>query len=79
MCKLVDSLWSFFRCYLVLQFVRETTEGAAREEIWPSVNYLFFISTSLMYRKNPKVRQSIVKDLKSVLQSKMSRVWGCLV
>ena len=31
------------------------TEGEAKEEIWSSVNYLFFISTSLIYRKNRQV------------------------
>ena len=32
--------------------VQEITEGEAREEILSSVNYLFFISSSLIYRKN---------------------------
>ena len=31
---------------LCTQSVHEMTEGEAREEIWSSVNYLFFISTS---------------------------------
>ena len=47
-CRLVNSSRSFFRCYLVPQFVCEITKGEAREEIWSSVNYLFFISTSLI-------------------------------
>ena len=34
---------------LFTQFVRKTTEREAREEIWSSVNYLFFISTSFFY------------------------------
>ena len=33
---------------LFTQFVWEITEGGAREEIWSSVNYLFFIYTSLL-------------------------------
>ena len=37
---------------LCTQSVHEMTEGEAREEIWSSVNYLFFISTSLIYGKN---------------------------
>ena len=40
---------------LVTQFVREITEGEAREEIYPSVNYLFFISTSLIYERTDKL------------------------
>ena len=45
---------------LLTQFVREVTEGEAREKIWSSINYLFFISTSLIYGKNQQVRQGIV-------------------
>ena len=37
---------------LFIQFVHQITEVEAREEIWLSVNYLFFISTSLIYGKN---------------------------
>ena len=33
---------------LFTQSVHEMTEGEAGEEIWSSVNYLFFISTSLI-------------------------------
>ena len=49
--------------------VFEITEGEAGEEIWSSVNYLFFISTSLIHRKNLPVRPGVVwlKDLKGVL------------
>ena len=36
---------------LFTQFVLETTEGGTGEEIWLSVNYLFFISTSLVCGK----------------------------
>ena len=50
-CRLVNYLWSFFRWYIV-HTICEITEGEAEEEIWSSVNYLFFISTSLIYRKN---------------------------
>jgi len=32
------------------------TEGEAGEEIWSSVNYLFFISTSSIYRRNQHIR-----------------------
>ena len=45
---------------LITQFVWETVEGEAREEIWSSVNYLFFISTSLIHRKNLPVRPGVV-------------------
>ena len=45
---------------LFTQSVHEITEGKAREEIWSSVNYLFFISTSLIYGKNQEFRQGIV-------------------
>ena len=33
---------------LFTQFACEITEGEAKEEIWSSVNYLFFIFTSLI-------------------------------
>ena len=33
----------------------EAGEGEAGEEIWSSVNYLFFISTSLVYGKNQQL------------------------
>lgn len=42
---------------LFTQFVHKITEGTAREEIWSSVNYVVFISVSLIYRKNQQVRQ----------------------
>lgn len=45
---------------LVTQFVPKITEGEAKKEILSSVNCLFFISTSLIYGKNPQVRQGIV-------------------
>ena len=45
---------------LFIQFVHQITEVEAREEIWLSVNYLFFISTSLIYGKNQQARQGIV-------------------
>ena len=35
-------------------------EEEAREEIWSSVNSLFFISAYLTYGKNWQVRQGIV-------------------
>ena len=81
-CRL---LRSSSRCYLVhtvwSQFVWEITEGDATEKIWSSVNYLFFISTSLIYGKNQQIGQGIVwsKDLKGVLGLEMSRAWGCQV
>ena len=58
--------------------VCEITEGEAREEIWLSVSYWFFISTSLIYRKNQQVRQNIMwlNDLKSVLGLDVSKEWG---
>ena len=42
------------------QFVREITEGEAGEESRSSVSYLFFISTSLIYRGKQHVKQGIV-------------------
>lgn len=55
--------------------------GETRKEIWSSVHYLFFLSTSLIYRKSRQVRQDIVwlKDLPWVLRPELIRVWGCLV
>ena len=41
---------------LFTQSVHEMTEGEAGEEIWSSVNYLFFISTSSIYRRNQHIR-----------------------
>ena len=63
---------------LFTQFAGEINDAEAREEIWSSVNYLFFISTSLIYGKNQWIRQGIVwsKDLKGVLGPEMSRAWG---
>jgi len=59
----------------------EVTEGEAREEIWSSANYRFFITTSLTYGKKRQVRKGIVqlKDLKNMIESEMSGTWGCLV
>ena len=45
---------------MVFFFFHEVTEGKAREETWSSVNYLFFISTSLIYGENQKVKQGIM-------------------
>ena len=45
---------------LITQFVWEIVEGEAREQIWSSVNYLFFISTSLIHRKNQPVRPGVM-------------------
>lgn len=66
---------------LVTQFLHEITGGEARKEIWSSVHYLFFLSTSLIYRKSWQVRQSIVwlKDLQCVLRPELIRIWGCLI
>ena len=57
-CRLIDYSWSS-SCYLV-HTVWDITEGEAKEEIRSSVHYLLFISTSLIYRKNRSIRQSIV-------------------
>ena len=46
--------------FLFTQSVHEMTEGEAREEIWSSVNYLFFISTSLIYRRSQHIRQGVM-------------------
>lgn len=45
---------------LFTQPLCEIAEGGAREEIQSSVNFLFFISTSLIYGKNPQISQGIV-------------------
>ena len=45
---------------LFTQFVQEITEREGRKEVWSSVNFLFFISTTLIYGKNRQVRQGIV-------------------
>ena len=37
----------------------QTTEGEAREEIWSPVNYLFFMSTALIYGKNQQIRETV--------------------
>ena len=75
-CRFIDSVWSFFRCYLI-HTVWEITEGEAREEIWSAVHHLFFISTSFIYRKYQQVRQDIVrsKDLKGVIWLELSSAW----
>ena len=76
-CRLVDSSWSFFRCYLIYMFCLRITEGEARKEIWSSVNHQLFIST-LIYGKSQQIRQGIAwsKDLKGVLGLEVSRAWG---
>ena len=63
---------------LFTQFVHKITAGEAGEEIWSSVKYLFFNSTSLIYRKHQQDRQGIMcsKDLKGVLGLEISRAWG---
>ena len=60
-----------------MQFVWEIIEGEAKEEIWSSVNYLVFISASLVYGKKRQIRQGIVwlKNLKGVFGLEMSRAW----
>ena len=67
---------------LVTQLFLKVTEGEARAEICASVNYSFFISTSLIKRNCGQVRQGIIYlsiDLKNVFGPEMSRSWGCLV
>ena len=49
----------FLDAVLFTQFVHEITKGKAKEEMWSSVTYLFFMSTSLIDRKNQQVRQGI--------------------
>ena len=44
-----------------IHFVCEITEGEAKEEIWSSVNYLFFISTLWIYRRNQLIRQATLR------------------
>ena len=51
-CRLADFFDSPSDAILFTQFIHQITEVEAREEIWLSVNYLFFISTSLIYGKN---------------------------
>ena len=45
---------------LFTQFACKITKRESGEEIWSSGNYLFFIPTSLIYRKKQHVRQGIV-------------------
>ena len=59
-CRLVDCEIFFFNAILLTQLVREITEGAAREEIWSFVNYLFFMFTSLIFGKKQQIRQGIM-------------------
>lgn len=66
---------------LVTQLFLKITEGEARAEIC-SVNFLFFIPTSLINRNHRHVRQGIIYqsiDLKNVFGPEMSRSWRCLV
>lgn len=77
-CRLGGTSRSPSRCChsLVTRFVQEITRGEASEEVWSSVNYFFFISTSLIYGRNQPVRQGIVwlKDLKDVRGPEMPRL-----
>lgn len=52
---------------LLTRFVHEITEGEAGEEVWPSVNDLLLVSTSLIYGKNQVLRGIVSTDLKVVL------------
>ena len=54
-CKLVNL--RSLDAILLPQSFWEITEGEARGENWSSVNYLFFISISFIYRRNQQVRQ----------------------
>ena len=45
---------------LITQFVWEIVEEEASEEIWSSVNYLFFISTPLIHGNDQQVSPGIV-------------------
>lgn len=66
---------------LVTQLFLKITEGEARAEVC-SVNYLFFIPTSLINRNHHQVRQGIICqsiDLKYVFGPEMSKSRGCLV
>ena len=60
---------------LFIQLGHEITAWETREKIW---SYLFFNSTSLIYRKHQQDRQGIMcsKDLKGVLGLEISRAWG---
>ena len=74
-CQLLVAFLQMLSCS---QFVHKITAGEAGEEIWSSVKYLFFSSTSLIYRKHQQDRQGIMcsKDLKGVLGLEISRAWG---
>ena len=63
------------------QFVPTITEGGARGEICLSAKNLFFIFTSLIYRKDQQVKQGSMwsRDLRGVPGPEMARAWGCLV
>ena len=57
---LLTARFFFFNAILFTQLVHEITEGEAREEIWSFVNYLFFMSTSLIFGKKQQIRQGIM-------------------
>ena len=59
-CRLVNSSDLSLDAIFFTQFVSEITGGEAGKEIWLSVNYLFFISTSFIYEKDQQIRQGIV-------------------
>lgn len=80
--RLVHSFWFFFRCCLVHTASSQSywRENLGRN-LLVTVNYSFFISISLVYRKKHQFRQGIVgsKDVKGMLGPEMSKVWGYLV
>ena len=61
--------------YVLSSYIWDTPDGSGREEIWSSVNFLFFITASLIYGENQQAGQGTewLKDLKCVLGLKMSR------
>lgn len=72
------SLFVFFR-YCLLHMVCGMDEGSWRRDLaW--INYLFFISTTLICEQHQHLRQSMAwwKDLEGVFGMKMSRAWGQL-
>ena len=56
----VQACWLLVLLLFRSRFILEITEGETGKEIWSSVNYLVFISTSLIYGESQQIRQGTV-------------------
>ena len=45
---------------MLIQFIHEITKGEAKEDNWSSANYLAFISTFMIYKKNQQISKGMV-------------------